>query len=128
MNNDRLIWVFDRLKRRRETFSRRVGNRHDQNQTATPLVQVQPADAVCVGDDLWRDLLGGYQLNWIRQRHEFVSTHRTFTGYPPRPKAPWPLSVFGEEGFLFVFTQKSAAHSEMGRAQQLFPEAKAEEE
>ena len=69
-----------------------------------------------------------YQLSWIRQRRAFTYTHRTFAGYAPRPNAPWPLRLFGEEGFLFVFAQKSTAHTEMERARRLFPESKVEEE
>ena len=46
---------------------------------------------------------GAYQLNWIRQRHEFISHFGAVSGYSPTTvdpqAAPWPLSLFGEDGY-----------------------------
>jgi hypothetical protein len=44
-----------------------------------------------------------YQLNWIRQRHDFlkndrVATHDTYKNN----KAPYCLRLFGEPGRLFI--------------------------
>jgi hypothetical protein len=63
-----------------------------------------------------------YQLNWIQQRHTFL-----FHGdHPPGPLyqsfdkgAPWPLGLFGEQGYLYI----GVGRSQMGRARALFPEA-----
>ncbi len=70
----------------------------------------------------------GWQLNWIRQRHEFVASlnpdYHFFrmedeNGDPVR--APFPLFLFGEPGYSFV-TPKD--ESEQGVGRKLFPEAR----
>ena len=64
-----------------------------------------------------------YQLNWIRQRHEFL--HRTldaeidYSGPVLYPKCPWPLNLFGEQAHDIVFTPQRTADE----ARRLFPEA-----
>jgi hypothetical protein len=63
-----------------------------------------------------------YQLNWIRQRHEFLFHN----DHPPGPMyqtfdkgAAWPLNLFGEQGYLTIMTGRR----QMERAKALFPEA-----
>jgi hypothetical protein len=68
---------------------------------------------------------GAYQLNWIRQRHEFISHFRAVSGYSPTTvdpqAAPWPLSLFGENGYTCML---HFPESQLKRAQALFPETK----
>jgi hypothetical protein len=72
-----------------------------------------------------------YQLNWIRQRHEFISK---FHHMPPNdgevilrmgtesdtrpPDPPWNLRIFGEEGFVWWHIEET----QLPRLRQLFPE------
>lgn len=66
------------------------------------------------------------QLEWIRQRHEFLRTHTDKVEILhdfriPQP-APWSLRLFGESsafGPFFYFVSKS----ELEAARRLFPEA-----
>ena len=63
-----------------------------------------------------------YQLNWIRQRHNFLNTGDIASEVPPPgfsdSAAIWPLSWFGETAPNLIF----AAVAKMKRAQALFPE------
>jgi len=48
-----------------------------------------------------------YQLNWIRQRHAFLSrpdgwSWTGFLGNDGPPSAPWPLRIFGETGYAQI--------------------------
>ena len=66
-----------------------------------------------------------YQLNWIRQRHEFLSkqVHRVQTGIKIKmPPPPWSLRLFGEQsgGDMDTFWYISPSQLENGR--RLFPE------
>jgi hypothetical protein len=63
-----------------------------------------------------------YQLNWIRQRHEFIRTHDLpfyYKGPFTEVRAPWPLRLFGERGEMGM----TVPESQMTRANELFPEA-----
>jgi hypothetical protein len=63
-----------------------------------------------------------YQLNWIRQRHEFIRTHELpfyYKGPFTEPQAPWQLRLFGERGEMGM----TVPESQMTRAHELFPEA-----
>lgn len=67
----------------------------------------------------WR----AYALNWIAQRHRFLSSHSlgttTFVGYP----APYGLGLFGEEETPSI---KVDGKDRVDEAKRLFPEAKIE--
>src|SRR5262245_60947726 len=61
-----------------------------------------------------------YQLNWIRQRHDFLREAGVEYGIELYPTgAPWQLAIFGEKspGTLIV------PSSEIQRARELFPES-----
>ena len=60
----------------------------------------------------------GYQINWIRQRHNFRDRHAAIE----LSKAPWSLRPFGESGVKSFIVQMP---SEFDEAQGLFPEADA---
>ena len=91
----------------------------------------------------------GYELQWIRQRHEFLAdewstrqrlpadgvkvsvTYSNVIG-SPAPRAPWMLWAFGEDGYSTVFIladSKNVKHltdrdrERVRRARQLFSEA-----
>jgi hypothetical protein len=84
---------------------------------------------------------GGWNLNWIRQRNEFLAVQKSLIPYavrraPVTVPAPRSLSLFGEKGHLFVdvlividrledFDPKYDwdSHPTLVRARQLFPEA-----
>jgi hypothetical protein len=74
----------------------------------------------------------GYEFNWIRQRHEFISRrpelakpHQTHKAYKYRPvEAPGLLWVFGEPGASYLWFESKPSESEIARAKRLFPEAK----
>jgi hypothetical protein len=59
-----------------------------------------------------------YQLNWIRQRHEFMETHSAIFYDEPANAAPWQLALFGEK------SREMMAVGDIDRARQLFPETK----
>ena len=65
-----------------------------------------------------------YQLNWIRQRHEFLAT-RQRAGHNPPPhivddaELPWSLRLFGEKREFAIWVDQS----DYDRAIELFPEA-----
>jgi hypothetical protein len=61
-----------------------------------------------------------YQLNWIRQRHEFVSARHSGQFAIGFVKAPWSLRLFGEKEAEFVV---SVPKEDIGLARELFPEA-----
>lgn len=71
-----------------------------------------------------------YQLNWIRQRHEFLAENPTFPSFDDSmegqsfarfdPPAPWQLRIFGEPGHDWVGAPKHLTD----RARKLFPEAR----
>ena len=71
-----------------------------------------------------------YQLNWIRQRHQFrseqVKKGNVSGTLTMIVDAPLSLRVFGENGqkWVGVFADEEATESEMKRAAALFPEAK----
>ena len=62
----------------------------------------------------------GYQLNWIRQRHNakigFGYLQIATTG-PIPCHAPWPLRWFGEEGHSLLLVPNSYTKEEMDRIQ-----------
>ena len=58
------------------------------------------------------------QLNWIRERHDFLNRHPQVYGEPDR-KGPWPLRLFGEKTYSVLTVPSSAAHA----AKRLFPES-----
>jgi hypothetical protein len=64
-----------------------------------------------------------YQLNWIRQRHEFLMDPTMFgiggTSELYQASAPWQLSLFGEKGEGIVWTTESRK----SEAAAMFPEA-----
>lgn len=67
-----------------------------------------------------------YQINWIRQRHEFVTRRPPY--YPARTedpnfnpvRAPFPLFLFGEPGYWLVAPMNEREQA-VGR--KIFPEA-----
>jgi hypothetical protein len=59
-----------------------------------------------------------HQLNWIRERHEFLNRHPQFYGEPDR-KCPWPLKLFGERTYEVLTVPSSAEQA----AKRLFPES-----
>ena len=64
-----------------------------------------------------------YQLNWIRERHGFVTQKHcatTMVIFSAHTKAPWSLSIFGENP-VSALTEVPAEYAEEGR--RLFPEA-----
>ena len=61
-----------------------------------------------------------YQLNWIRQRHEFVSARHRGRLDMGLVKAPWSLRLFGERQADFVV---NVPNDDIGLARELFPEA-----
>jgi hypothetical protein len=83
----------------------------------------------------------GWNLDWIRQRNEFLAAQKSLIPYavrraPVAVPAPRTLSLFGETGHLFVdvlividrledFDPKYDwdSHPTLVRARQLFPEA-----
>ncbi len=67
---------------------------------------------------------GAYQLNWIRQRHEFLSRpdwHAMQPSVPPHPApvVPWSLRLFGETPQDVLAVHGRVAEE----ASELFPEA-----
>ena len=86
----------------------------------------------------------GYQLNWIRQRHEFVGQRLTPAGHSLYPRivstgggaagAPRTLRLFGERGYAHIsisLFQGGQDHPpddrrELEMARRLFPEAQLE--
>jgi hypothetical protein len=68
----------------------------------------------------------GYQLNWIRQRHEFFEQH-SYKGLEQlavelTPRAPGMLWLFGEKGKKVIMV--SRLHwDDAVRAKKLFPES-----
>jgi hypothetical protein len=66
-----------------------------------------------------------YQLDWIRQRHQFLAKYGgqrhdpQFDHMQIYPRAPWPLGFFGEHGYGFI----GEPESQTVRAHELFPEA-----
>ncbi len=91
----------------------------------------------------------GYELNWIRQRHELLAKHEALVSkhlgqhwdnLSPRqrrlkPAVPLPLLLFGEEGKFRVVLAIEAERNvqepiysfpEWKRAERLFPESEIE--
>jgi hypothetical protein len=70
----------------------------------------------------------GYQLNWIRQRHEALAAQRVidFGGSASVP-APGMLGMFGERGRVNLVVMgrdgMPTDEDDLKRAQELFPEA-----
>ena len=61
-----------------------------------------------------------YQLNWIRQRHEFLQAHDiSDLCFNPQP-APWHLRIFGELGYEHQAFMVQGEH--LQQAVKLFPE------
>ena len=66
-------------------------------------------------------LVLGYQLNWIRERHEFLKLPKVSqVNRPGGTPAPVYLRVFGETGVSIVVID---GDSDREIAQRLFPEA-----
>jgi hypothetical protein len=71
------------------------------NAHKTPLVSLFASDDVVVM--VLCGFLGwsAYQLNWIRKRHSLGNVYFSYT--PGKaPDAPWPLWLFGEQGYESV--------------------------
>lgn len=74
----------------------------------------------------------GYQLNWIRQRHDVLENDQDSPLWvsvavldgAPCTRTPWPLGLFGEEpaGMPTIWLRDSVTDEELTRAQYLFPE------
>jgi hypothetical protein len=62
------------------------------------------------------------QLNWIRQRREFMLLHGSSVRDPQKPnsKLPWSLRAFGEQGYDYLLRIPADFVSE---ATALFPES-----
>lgn len=80
----------------------------------------------------------GYELNWIRQRHEVAAgatvsrSVSSRTGLPEKRTAPGLLWLFGEHGYVDVILRfphrvgdelTPSEEAELQRAEKLFPEA-----
>jgi hypothetical protein len=75
----------------------------------------------------------GWQLKWIRERHDEAAKYQTWTAVPiiqdnpniglKRTKAPWPLGWLGEDGMYLIAVPPSATKAETERLISLFPEA-----
>jgi hypothetical protein len=63
-----------------------------------------------------------YQLNWIRQRHEFLRQYIKSPMEVAPAAAPWQLRFFGEDGIVGLYDVPPEVRE---RADKLFPEAKA---
>jgi hypothetical protein len=62
-----------------------------------------------------------YQLNWIRERHDFLNRHPQTYIYPlPGAKCPWPLKLFREDAWPELIVPVSADQA----AKRLFPESR----
>ena len=60
-----------------------------------------------------------YQLNWIRQRHQFNETHsRILYDEPTTAAAPWQLRLFGEKSRA----KMGVWPGDVDLARRLFPE------
>jgi hypothetical protein len=88
----------------------------------------------------------GYELNWIKQRHELLTKHQAYftevgidlsqAGPTPAPRAPGLLWLFGERGhaevdLLFLIDKEEdrtppEAFPDVRLAKRLFPEAEIE--
>ena len=60
-----------------------------------------------------------YQLNWIRQRHEFLGRPPNGIYANDNSELPWSLKLFGEKAMYTVYTPELTKHE----AEKLFPEA-----
>ena len=73
----------------------------------------------------------GYHLNWIRERHAFLSQPHVTTTLIPAHRAPLALSMMGEPGKTTVVVQcdwessklSSYEEAQVALARRLFPEA-----
>ena len=109
-------------------------NRHDRNQTETPLVQVQPADAVCAGDGTVRlvglsselDLATARLVRKLRVdsgKTEAASARtETLQGHDS-PTIPWIRRVFGDQAYSILILPEKYTPELIERANDLFPEA-----
>jgi len=66
----------------------------------------------------------GYQLNWIRQRHQYIQRSDVWVlPVDPNPfdmpEAPWSLRLSGEQAFVCL----AVPEADVERAKALFPEA-----
>jgi len=61
-----------------------------------------------------------YQLNWIRQRHEFYENYQCRHQFydVPTPTVPWNLRIFGEKPRFGLKVRKDR----MAEGKRLFPE------
>lgn len=72
------------------------------------------------------------QLDWIQYRREFLKNNHCWDGsarnmaYHPRPRAPFGLWVFGEEGVEVLCMERPVSEADEDTAKRLFPEAKIE--
>jgi hypothetical protein len=78
----------------------------------------------------------GRQVEFAKERHRAVESHHTEKGSPlpngpndplqftgSRPRAPWPLRWFGEEGYGAIMLDAYPTGDEVARIVGLFPEA-----
>jgi hypothetical protein len=79
----------------------------------------------------------GYQLNWIRERHNAPIFHGISQDMIVTPDggyrlvvmpqdAPWPLGWFGESGETVLGVEDGLPKAEIERIRRLFPEADAD--
>jgi hypothetical protein len=62
-----------------------------------------------------------YQLNWIREQHDFLNRHpQIYIDPPPGATCPWPLKLFREDAWPELLVPVSAEQA----AKRLFPESR----
>jgi hypothetical protein len=78
-----------------------------------------------------------HEATIVRQRHEAVNVYQVLVGYSVDvddrpggkaietrfPQAPWPLRLFGEDGYAQIIVPHPASDDEIRRLEYLFPEA-----
>lgn len=66
----------------------------------------------------------GYQLNWIRQRHEAIGRNENAIACPAvLGKAPWSLRMLGEQGYSVLYVPVAPSDPVIARLRKLFPES-----
>jgi hypothetical protein len=65
----------------------------------------------------------GWAMNWIRQRHEFLTRPNTIPSYGQSVnRAPWPILWLGESPVRLLLVE-DASDEQFEEAERLFPEA-----
>jgi hypothetical protein len=79
-----------------------------------------------------------HEARIVRERREAVQVYQALAGYAVEvddrpggkaietrfPPAPWPLRLFGEDGYAEIIVPQRVSNDEMRRLESLFPEAK----